>query len=95
MQTIRPSLPHQEPDSRGRTHLRSRRVSFSRWGYPYAVRFSEESGTSLVRWTGPRNVLALQVVISVAVSKGRTGENGAGTHASLRIVSPRKYLCPA
>jgi len=63
------------------------------------VRFSTKSGMPLARWTGPRNVLALQMVIgtfcaTVLYREGwcwRTCLPGSAT----RIYSSRRYHCAA
>ena len=78
---------------------RNLRVSSSTWRCPWVTRFSEEGAMPAARRTGPRNVLAAQMVISACCTAGpyRGGRYrwiclpGSAT----RTQSPRRYRCPA
>ena len=76
---------------------RSYRVSCSIWRCPCVVRFSTKSGMPPARRTGPRNVLALQIVISAFCTAGsyRGGRCWCRCFARppTRMVSLRGYRC--
>jgi hypothetical protein len=100
MQTVPLPLPCEEPPDRCRTHLEEETPCLLlHLEMPMGGEVLRGGGMPPASWTGPRNVLAAQIVMSACCTRGpyRGGLCRwiCFVESATRMVSPRRERCPA